>query len=95
LTSTSFTCTADAGKVRRRQAAPSCALAGTRRAWAAGMPDYEFRCRACGETFERTMHIDQYDRMRGSRGTECPKCKSKEVVPQISTFQVQTSNKTI
>jgi putative FmdB family regulatory protein len=59
-----------------------------------GMPTYEFHCRACGESFELTMHVDEYDRVRG-RGLECPKCKSREIEPEIAPFEVQTPSKTL
>lgn len=58
------------------------------------MPTYEFRCRECGESFERTMHVDEFERVR-DRGLECPKCKSTRVAPEVATFEVQTSSKTL
>jgi putative FmdB family regulatory protein len=56
------------------------------------MPTYEFRCRACGEPFERTMHVDEHDKAI-QQGVECPKCRSKDVTPQIAAFEVKTSRK--
>jgi putative FmdB family regulatory protein len=56
------------------------------------MPTYEFRCRSCGEPIERTMHVEEYDAVK-ARGIECPRCKSKDVVPQIPYFEVKTSRK--
>jgi putative FmdB family regulatory protein len=58
----------------------------------AAMPTYEFRCRKCGTSIERTMHVEDYERAKAS-GVECPKCKSKDVVPQIGPFEVKTSRK--
>jgi putative FmdB family regulatory protein len=56
------------------------------------MPTYEFRCQSCGEPIEKTMHLDEYDAAR-ERGIACPKCQSKDVVPQIAHFEVKTSRK--
>jgi putative FmdB family regulatory protein len=58
----------------------------------ATMPTYEFRCRSCGEIIERTMHVDEHDKARAS-GIPCPRCASKDVVPQIAPFEVRTSRK--
>jgi hypothetical protein len=43
-------------------------------------------------SIERTMHVDEYDKAK-ERGIECPKCKGKDVVPQIGSFEVRTSRK--
>lgn len=56
------------------------------------MPTYEFRCRKCGASIEKTMHMEEYDKAKAA-GIECPKCKSKDVVPQIASFEVKTSRK--
>jgi putative FmdB family regulatory protein len=56
------------------------------------MPAYEFQCRSCGQQFERTMHVDEYERAREQQ-IDCPNCGSKDVVTEVTTFEVQTSRK--
>jgi putative FmdB family regulatory protein len=56
------------------------------------MPTYEFHCQSCGQSIECTVHVDEYDKLK-ERGVECPKCKGKDVVPQIAHFEVKTSRK--
>lgn len=56
------------------------------------MPTYEFRCQACGDMIERTMHVEEHDEAM-EHGIECPRCHSKDVTPQVSTFEVKTSRK--
>jgi putative FmdB family regulatory protein len=58
------------------------------------MPTYDFRCRSCGERIELTMHIEERDEIR-ARGMECPRCKSRDVVPEIAPFEVKTSRKAV
>jgi putative FmdB family regulatory protein len=58
------------------------------------MPTYEFRCRSCGERIERTMHLDEREKVR-ERGIECPRCRSKDVAPEIGPFEVKTSRKAV
>ena len=57
------------------------------------MPTYELRCRSCGTSIEQTMHVEEYEKARGEHGFECPKCKSKDLAPQIGPFEVKTSRK--
>jgi putative FmdB family regulatory protein len=45
------------------------------------MPLYEYRCRRCGETFEKLRRMQDAD-----RGLICPKCESEEVERLLSTF---------
>ena len=56
------------------------------------MPTYAFRCRACREPIELTMHVDEYEKTR-ERGLECPKCHGKDVAPEITAFEVKTTRK--
>jgi putative FmdB family regulatory protein len=45
------------------------------------MPIYEYRCAACGKSFE------QLRRMRDADlDLECPECRSRKVERQFSTF---------
>ena len=46
-----------------------------------GMPLYEYRCKACGRTFEQLRRMSEAD-----RGVECPECRSEEVQRMLSTF---------
>jgi putative FmdB family regulatory protein len=45
------------------------------------MPLYEYRCKACGRTFEQLRRMSEAD-----RGVECPECQSPEVQRQLSSF---------
>ncbi|RJQ51481.1 MAG: zinc ribbon domain-containing protein [Desulfobacteraceae bacterium] len=53
------------------------------------MPRYDFVCDQCKKEFTVTMSITDH----GKRKPECPKCKSRKVVQQVSTFQTKTSKK--
>lgn len=44
------------------------------------MPLYEFRCRACGEKFERLCSLSE------AALPGCPKCASTDVQKLLSTF---------
>ena len=54
------------------------------------MPTYDFVCDGCKKKFTLFMSISDYERKKYS----CPKCKSKKVKQQISSFQTVTSKKT-
>src|SRR5690348_6138314 len=45
------------------------------------MPLYEYRCKTCGNTFEKLRRMSDSD-----RDVECPDCKSPETERQLSTF---------
>jgi len=53
------------------------------------MPTYDFMCQKCEKPFTLVMTVSEYD----SKKFRCPKCKSKKVKQQISSFQVVTSKK--
>jgi len=53
------------------------------------MPIYEFLCQTCDHDFSIVMTISEYEKKKNM----CPKCKSKKVKRQISTFQTITSKK--
>jgi len=53
------------------------------------MPNYVFRCGACGEQFERTMSVAE----RGQATPKCPQCGSERVKPVLSGFFAKTSRK--
>jgi putative FmdB family regulatory protein len=45
------------------------------------MPLYEYRCTECGERFELLRRFQDAD-----RDVTCPRCESKQVERQISSF---------
>ena len=45
------------------------------------MPLYEYRCKACGRTFEKLRRMSEAD-----QGVECPECRSEEAQRVLSTF---------
>ncbi|WP_136797917.1 FmdB family zinc ribbon protein [Desulfosediminicola ganghwensis] len=53
------------------------------------MPVYEFRCEECDHIFSLIIRISDYEKNDFS----CPKCKSKKVKRQLSTFQPITTKK--
>jgi putative FmdB family regulatory protein len=53
------------------------------------MPSYDFVCGKCKKKFSLTMSVSEYEKKK----LQCPKCKSKEVKQQISSFQTITSKK--
>jgi putative FmdB family regulatory protein len=46
------------------------------------MPIYEYICKECAHPFEALVY--------GSETAQCPKCKSKKLAPQLSTFAVSS-----
>jgi putative FmdB family regulatory protein len=56
------------------------------------MPTYTFRCRACGEPTELTMHVDEYEKMN-QQGLECPSCHGHQVERELASFEVKTTRK--
>ncbi|MBW1901060.1 MAG: zinc ribbon domain-containing protein [Deltaproteobacteria bacterium] len=53
------------------------------------MPTYEFICEKCKKGFSLMLSISEYEKKK----FRCPKCKSRRVKQQISSFQVKTSKK--
>ena len=53
------------------------------------MPTYEYVCVKCGEEFVQVMSISEFE----SGQVTCPKCQSKDVKQQMSTFIPKTSRK--
>lgn len=45
------------------------------------MPLYEYHCRKCGQNFELLRRMQDAD-----RNLECPRCRSRRVERQFSTF---------
>jgi len=46
------------------------------------VPIYEYRCRACGQSFERLVH--------GQQAVLCPTCDSSEVTRLLSLFGLKS-----
>jgi putative FmdB family regulatory protein len=53
------------------------------------MPNYEFKCENCKKRFTLTLSISEHEKKK----MVCPKCKSRKVKQQISSFQAVTSKK--
>jgi len=53
------------------------------------MPFYEFFCEKCKKQFSLKLSLKDYEKKKYT----CPKCKSRKVKQQISTFQTKTSRK--
>jgi putative FmdB family regulatory protein len=49
------------------------------------MPIFEYVCRECEHAFEALVY--------GQEKAQCPKCQSKKLVPQLSTFAVSTTGR--
>jgi putative FmdB family regulatory protein len=50
------------------------------------MPIFEYICKECDHPFEALVY--------GSEKAECPKCHSKKLAPQLSTFAVSSKGST-
>ena len=50
------------------------------------MPIFEYVCQQCEHEFEALVY--------GEQKAECPKCYSKKLIPQLSTFAVSTKSNT-
>jgi len=50
------------------------------------MPIFEYICRDCNHEFEALVY--------GSQKADCPKCHSKKLAPQLSTFAVSSKSGT-
>ncbi|SPD72048.1 putative regulatory protein (CxxC_CxxC_SSSS) [uncultured Desulfobacterium sp.] len=53
------------------------------------MPTYEFKCDKCGNSYTLLLTLAEYEK----KNFRCPKCKSKNVKQQISSFQTITAKK--
>lgn len=53
------------------------------------MPTYDYVCGKCKKKFSLTMSVSEYEKSK----VGCPKCRSKDVRRQISSFQTITSKK--
>ena len=53
------------------------------------MPTYEFVCEKCEKQFSVYLSLADYEKKKYA----CPKCNSRSVKQQITSFQTQTSRK--
>ena len=53
------------------------------------MPTYQYRCKECGKSFERTETITEHEAAK----VRCPKCNSKKVTQVPGRVHVVTSKK--
>jgi len=53
------------------------------------MPVYEFICQKCDHDFSLVISLSEYEKKKFM----CPKCNSKKVKRQISSFEAITSKK--
>ncbi|MBW1851525.1 MAG: zinc ribbon domain-containing protein [Deltaproteobacteria bacterium] len=53
------------------------------------MPTYEFVCEKCKKIFTLFITISEHEKKK----FRCPKCKSKKLKQQVSSFQAITSKK--
>jgi putative FmdB family regulatory protein len=53
------------------------------------MPAYEFFCEKCNKQFSLQLRLADYEKKKYA----CPKCNSKKVKQQITSFQTKTSRK--
>ena len=53
------------------------------------MPSYEFLCEKCKNQYSLQLSLAEYEKKKYA----CPKCKSRKVKQQITTFQTKTSRK--
>lgn len=53
------------------------------------MAAYEFECQACGERFQVTMPIAEYQKLK-EEPPPCPKCGERKSHQLVSTFGCKT-----
>jgi len=53
------------------------------------MPTYEFLCEKCKKTFSVILKLADYEK----KNYQCPLCKGKDLIQQVSSFQTVTSRK--
>ncbi len=53
------------------------------------MPQYEFTCKGCGKPFSKTLTLSEYEKGK----LTCPKCGSRRIEQQVSSFFAVTSKK--
>ena len=53
------------------------------------MPEYLYKCEACNKEFTKTMGILEHETAK----IACPKCSSKKIRRQVTTFSAITKKK--
>jgi putative FmdB family regulatory protein len=53
------------------------------------MPTYQYLCKKCGKSFERSEHLAEHEKSHPL----CPKCHSARVEPVLADFYAKTSKK--
>jgi putative FmdB family regulatory protein len=53
------------------------------------MPTYDFHCEKCKKSFSLILSFSEYEKKK----YRCPKCESKKLRQQITSFQTVTSKK--
>lgn len=53
------------------------------------MPTYEYRCKQCDKSFERSEHVVEHEKSH----PQCPNCQSTDVEPVLAEFYAKTSRK--
>jgi putative FmdB family regulatory protein len=53
------------------------------------MPEYLYKCEACGKSFTKTMGILKHETAK----VACPKCSSKRIKQQVTAFAAITKKK--
>jgi putative FmdB family regulatory protein len=59
------------------------------RLWRRDVPTYQYHCKECGKSFERTETIAEHEAAK----VRCPKCNSKKVTQVPGRVHVVTSKK--
>ncbi len=53
------------------------------------MPQYDYICHACNKPFAKTLTLSEYDKGK----VTCPKCRSRRVEQQVSSFCAATTKR--
>jgi putative FmdB family regulatory protein len=53
------------------------------------MPEYAYKCEACGKSFSKIMGIKEHETAK----VTCPKCASKKVTQKVTSFSPITPKK--
>ena len=53
------------------------------------MPEYSYKCEACNKSFTKIMGIIEHETAK----IVCPKCASKKIRKQVTTFSATTKKK--
>jgi len=62
---------------------------GVAKSWRRDVPTYQYRCKECGKSFERTETISEHENAK----VRCPKCNTKKVTQVPGRVYVVTTKK--